>query len=194
MINYFAQNNVVITIEIINKMENKTHWKKNNDSRYISGEDLKFGISINKGLRPEMIVKIVGFKNSETFDQNNQEKIIKTGFNLVDCETNKNIYKSLILNNTNGDFCTKEFKSEFIEDWLNKELILYAKPDRRHGFVARFKKYYPKVKISDKNGLTILNTSKDLDELIANWNKLSKEEKTLPTINALKDKLKNDFK
>ena len=124
-------------------MEKLTHWKKNNDSRYISGEDLYNGISLGKGLKPEMVVSIESFEDSETFDQNNQSKVVKTGFILKDEETGKKIYKPVILNNTNGDFCEKEFASKFMEHWIGKPFVLYAKPDKRHGHVARFKKHYP---------------------------------------------------
>ena len=124
----------------------KTPWSKNNDSRYISGEDLQFGLELNKGLKPEMVVKISTFKDSETFDQNAQEKIIKTGLTLIDIETGNELYKPLILNNINGDFLEKEFGSIYLEDWIGKEFVLYAKADKRHVFVARCKKYYPKVK------------------------------------------------
>lgn len=47
-----------------------------------------------------------------------------------------------------------------------------------------------KVEISDANGLAILSDSKTLIELQTNWGKLSKEEKTLPTILAKKELLK----
>ena len=172
----------------------KTHWKKNNDSRYISGEDLKHGESIGKGLRPEMVVSIVSFEDSETFDQNNQIKVLKTGFKLVNVETGEMLYKPVILNNTNGDFCVKEFKSEFLEDWINKPFVLFAKPDRRHGFVARFKKYYPKANVSDINALKVLNESTTIEELQSNWSKLTQSEQKLPTVKALKDKLKVELK
>jgi hypothetical protein len=171
-------------------MEKLTHWKKNNDSRYISGEDLQHGESIGKGLQREMVVAIVSFVDSETFDQNNQSKIMKTGFNLVNFETGEALYKPVILNNTNGDFCVKEFGSEFLEHWLNKPFILFAKPDRRHGFVARFKKYYPKASATDTNALKVLNASTTIEELAENWKKLSSAEQKLPTVSAKKDELK----
>lgn len=44
----------------------KTHWKKNNDSNFISGEDLISGL---KGLKPEMVVVIEKFNDAESFDQ-----------------------------------------------------------------------------------------------------------------------------
>jgi len=51
----------------------------------------------------------------------------------------------------------------------------------------------PISQISDKNAKDILSKSKTLEELKDNWSKLTKEEQSLPTINALKDKLKNDL-
>lgn len=168
----------------------KTHWKKNNDSRYISGEDLKDGIEINKGLKPEMVVKIVGFSDKETYDQTDKEKTIKTGLMLFDLERNVPIEKPLILNNTNAKFLIKEFGSPFMEDWTGKPIILWAQPDKRFDFVARLKKFYA-PQISDANGLAVLNESKTLDELKTNWSKLSKAEQALPTIINLKETLKN---
>lgn len=172
-------------------VETLTHWKKNNDSRYISGEDLKNGEIIAKGLRSEMVVFIESFENMETFDQNEQKKVVKTGFNMRELN-GKKLYKPVILNNVNASFCIKEFQSEFMEHWLNKPLVLYAMPDKRHGFVARFKKYYPPA-ISDVNALTILNQSTSLSELQSNWSKLNKQEQALPTVMALKDKLKTSL-
>ena len=52
----------------------------------------------------------------------------------------------------------------------------------------------PIPKISDANGLAVLNSSKTLAELTANWSKLSNSEQALPTINAIKDKLKKELK
>jgi len=48
--------------------------------------------------------------------------------------------------------------------------------------------------ISDVNAKGILNASKTLSELQSNWTKLSKPEQALPSINALKDKLKTTLK
>jgi len=176
-------------------MENEklTHWKKNNDPRYISGEDLKDGLAIGKGLAPEMVVTVYKFEDSETFDQNQQSKVIKTGFWLKDLNGNP-IYKPVILNNTNADFFIKEFKSEFMEHWLNKPVVLYARPDKRHGFVARFKKYYPPVTISDVKAIKLLESSKDLDELKKNFLSLSKEEQRLTTVIAKTENLKTTLK
>ena len=170
--------------------ENLTHWKKNNDSKYISGEDLKSGL---KGLDPEMAVFIERFEDAETFDQNNQQKLIRTGFWLKKLDGTA-IYKPVILNNTNAKFCVKEFRSEFMEHWLNKPLVLYAQPDKRFGYVARFKKYYAPATVTDTNGLAVLSKSTTAAELVANWTSLSAAEKNLPTVLAKKELLKSTLK
>jgi hypothetical protein len=171
-------------------METLTHWKKNNDSRYISGEDLKAEL---KGLKKEMSVVISKFEDSETFDMNSQKKLTRTGFWLSEYPSGTPLYKPVILNNTNANFCEKEFGSEYMEHWLNKPLVLYALADKRHGHVARFKKYYA-PQISDVNALATLNKSKTLDELKSNWELLTPTEKNLATALALKDKLKTTLK
>ena len=81
-----------------------------------------------------------------------------------------------------------------MEHWINKPFILYAMPDKRHGFVARFKKYYPPVQISDVEGLKVLSLSTTLDELKKNWESLTPQEKLLPTILAKKESLKTTLK
>lgn len=172
------------------KTENLTHWKKNNDSKYISGEDLKSGL---KGLKNEMVVIIDRFEDAETFDQNNQKKIIKTGFHLKELNGTP-VYKPVILNNTNATFCVKEFGSEFMEHWLNKPFVLYAQADKRHGFVARFKKYYAPATISDKNALEILKKCQTKEDLKTSWETLSAEEKKLPTVMVEKEFLKINLK
>ncbi len=172
-------------------METLTHWKKNNDSKYISGEDLRAGL---KGLKPEMIVVIDRFEDAETFDQNNQKKIIKTGFWLKELADGKAVYKPVILNNTNAVFCVKEFGSEFMEHWIGKPFILYAKADTRHGFVARFKKYFPPATVSDQHALSFLDKATSLTELQIAWDSLTPEEKKLPSVMAKKESLKKSLK
>ncbi len=173
--------------------EKLTHWKKNNDSRYISGEDLQNGIAINKGLQSEMVVVIDRFVDSETFDQNQNKDVMKTGFYLKNVETGQALYKPVILNNTNADFCIKEFKSQFMEHWIGKPFVLFAKPDKRHGFVARFKKHYPKPTVTPENALGILEASTTLEELKANWSKLTPSEQALPSVVSRKESLKTQL-
>lgn len=116
----------------------KTHWKKNLDTRYIAGEDLKSGLN---GLSPEMIVYIDRHNDGETFDQNTQTKKAATILYLKESATNKPLYKPVVLNTTNAKFFIKETGSEFVEDWVGRPVIMYAQKDSRHGHVVRFKKY-----------------------------------------------------
>jgi hypothetical protein len=115
----------------------KTHWKKNNDSNFISGEDLISGL---KGLKPEMVVVIEKFNDAESFDQKKQSKITVSALYLKEVG-GASLYKPVILNKTNAKFFVKETNSDFVDDWLNKPVIVYAQKDARHGHVVRFRKY-----------------------------------------------------
>lgn len=145
--------------------EKLTHWKKNNDSRYISGEDLQDGIEIGMGLKPEMVVEIVRIQDAETFDQKSNSTVIKDGLYLRDLETGKMLYKPVILNKTNIKFCIREFGSKWKEHWLNKPLVLYAQADKRHGYVARFKKHNAAPK--KKKTISAENFTKALEAIKA---------------------------
>lgn len=169
-------------------------WKKNLDNRYISGENLQDGEIAGKGLKKEMVVTLHSFNDADTFDQNTQSKVTKTAVWLEDFETKEKLYKPCLLSVTRGEFLAKEIGNDslFIDDFdKTKPFIMFAKPDRRHGFVVAFKKYYPAV-VNDKRALDILNESKNLPDLKTNWNKLTGEEKKLKTVIELKEKLKNE--
>jgi hypothetical protein len=170
--------------------ETLTHWKKNNDSRYISGEDLRSGLH---GLKPEMVVVIERFEDAETFDQTKNTKVVKTGFFLKELN-GSSVYKPVILNNTNAKFCRQEFNSEYMEHWLNKPFVLYAMADKRHGFVARFKKYYPPATVTDEQALKLLSSCNTLSDLQKTWAELSAQEKNLPSVIAKKESLKTTLK
>ena len=118
--------------------QNKTPWKKNLDSNFISGEDLISGI---KGLSAEMIVILDKFNDSETFDQKKQNKQIVTGLFFKTLDNNP-VYKPAILNKTNAKFLEKECGSPFMENWIGKTVIMFAQKDSRHGHVVRFKTYH----------------------------------------------------
>lgn len=167
--------------------QQKTYWKKNLDSRYISGEDLKNGERIGKGLRPNMVVTLAKFEDSDTFDQSTQSKVDKTALWLKDVESGKVLYKPLIMNKTNGEFLYKEIGNghECIDDWdFTKPFELYAKPDSRHGHVARLKKHYPKKAVNIPSVLKRIEEAKTEDELKSVFLSLSTEEKTPEVVKA----------
>lgn len=165
----------------------KTHWRKNLDPRYVSGEDLKASLH---GLRPEMVVCVSEMKDAPTFDQSTQKEVTKTSLWLTDLSNKQLIYKPVILNVSNAKFFAKEFNSDYIEDWYNKPVVLYALPDKRFGYVARFKHYFPPAKATDTAAIASLNTATNQSELGEKWAALTAEEKRLPTILKLKDDLK----
>ena len=177
-------------------MENKTHWKKNIDSRYISGEDLISGL---RGLKPEMVVIIERFTDSETFDQSTQAKLTKTGFFLRELN-GQMLHKPLILNSTNAKYCEKEFKTPFMEEWIGKPIVLYAMPDKRFGHVARFKKYYPQahkapepVQPNFDEVVLQIELLTELPQLAEYWKQLPKAIADNQTVIAAKDKRKKEL-
>jgi hypothetical protein len=169
------------------KEQTRTHWRKHLDPRYISGEDLKASLH---GLQPEMVVCVAEMKDAPTFDQSTQKEVTKTSLWLRNLANNQMIYKPVILNVSNAKFFSKEFNSDFIEDWYEKPVVLFAMPDKRFGHVARFKHYYPPAKVTDTNALSVLSKASSLTELGEMWASLTPEEKKLPTVIALKDSLK----
>lgn len=175
----------------------KTAFRKNLDKRYISGEDLQNGEELGKGLRKEMVVTLAKFNDAPAFDQKSQSEVNKTAIWMKEHPSGKLIYKPCLLNVGRAEFLSKELanSSLFIDDCdVTKPFVLYAKPDRRHGFVVAFKKHYAPSTLSDVKGKDILNKSKTMDELKTNWSKLSQEEQSLPTLTALKETLKTSLK
>jgi len=171
--------------------QEKTHWKKNIDSRYISGEDLKAEL---KGLKQEMSVVITHFQDSETFDQSSQDKKVKTGFFLAEYPSKTPVYKPMILNATNAKFCAKEFGSDYMEDWIGKPLVLFAMPDKRFGHVARFKKHIEAVKVDEAKCKSDLGKANTLPELQTAWMALTPAEQNNPVVLAEKERLKGVLK
>lgn len=163
--------------------ENLTHWKKNVDSRYISGEDLHSGL---KGLRKEMNVQIVSFGDGESYDRKANKKTTVSALNMVDIDTGQMLYKPMILNKTNADFFVKEFGSEYIDHWINKPFVLFAQADRRHGQVVRVRKYIPQVDTSQH--IQAMNNCKTLDELKNIWGQFGAMQSN-PQLIGLKDQL-----
>jgi hypothetical protein len=177
--------------------EVKVPWRKNLDKRYISGEDLLNGEAMGKGLRPEMVVTMAKFNDAPAFDQKTQTETTKTAIWLNEYPSGKPLYKPALLNVANGEFLSAEIGggSIYITDFDHtKPFVIWAMPDRRHGHVARFKKYYAPATVIDVNALAALNLCTNLDELGQTWATITAAEKKLPSVMALKEKLKGDLK
>ena len=114
---------------------------------------------------------------------------------------------SMVVNSTNRatvssivkikNKCTST-ESRNIGSWKGLTIELTFDPNvRMMGKITggiRVSPISPNSTMSDKNGLAVLNKSKDLKELSDNWNGLTKEEKSLPTVTALKEQLKTKLK
>ena len=174
----------------------KTPWRKNLDKRYICGEDLLNGELLGKGLRKEMLVTLTKFNDAPAFNQKEQKEEMKTAIWLNEYPSGKPLYKPVLLNVGNGEFLSKEIGNGaiYIEDFdFSIPVILYAMPDKRHGHVARFKKYFPPATAKPDKALESLSKCTTIAELVKLWDELSKEEKALPSVLAKKDELKTSL-
>lgn len=168
--------------------QEKTPWRKNLDKRYISGEDLLLGLH---GLKKEMVVCIEQQEDAPAFDQKSQSEIIKSALWLKDLATGQKIYKPCLLNVTRASFLEKESGgSIYMEDWYGIPFIMFAKPDKRHGHIVAFKKYYPPAQITPDAAIKKLQACINKEELVTAWTSLTAQEKALPAVLAEKDKLK----
>lgn len=116
------------------------------------------------------------------FEENVKDMVV----NSLNRKTISNIVK------TNKN-CTA-VESRNIGNWVGQTIELtFDASVKMMGKVTggiRVKPTSPIPNIDDKKGLELLNTSKTIQELQDNWKKLSSQEQKLPSINALKDKLK----
>ena len=168
--------------------EQLTHWKKNNDSTYISGEDLHEELN---GLKKEQTVIISRFLDGEAYDQKLKSNVVKTVI-MLKTEDGKEIYKGTILNAKAVDFLLAETGSPYLEKWVGVKCVMFAQADKRHGFVVRFKKYYaPPVDVTQ--ALARLEKAEDMQELGAAWSTLSQAEQRNAQVIKLKEELKKQL-
>jgi hypothetical protein len=181
----------------------KTHWKKHIDPRYISGDDLKYNLH---GLYDNTVVRIVAHSDVPTFDQKLQTEVYKTGLVLQDMN-GVTLPKKLIVNVENGKVLKGIFKSDFVEDWISKNtpFTIYAKADKRHGWVARVKPHYaapqqsapeqPKIDPSKiAEACADLDSAESMVALESVWLSLDKLVQRNPEVINAKDQRKAELK
>jgi len=114
--------------------------------------------------------------------------------------------KPMVVNSGNRSVISKITKSKLncnaaesrnISNWVGVVISLYFDPNvkmmgQTKGGI-KVNPISPIPNISDVNALSIFKESKSMDELKANWERLSKDEKSLPTVVALKDKIKSEL-
>lgn len=141
-----------------------------------------------------------------------EECYFNTGVNVSGNKTDgyfivfKENVKDLVVNSTNrktiGDIVRikhnlSRVESRNIGNWKDTVIELIFDPTVKNmgKIVGGIKvlSVSPIKNISDKKALELLNSSKTKEDLRDNWVKLSKDEQSLPTVNALKEKLKKQF-
>ena len=113
---------------------------------------------------------------------------------MVANSTNRKIIASIVKIRNK---CTNS-ESRNIENWKGLIIQLVFDEDvkmmnKRIGGI-RVSPISPIPTISDVKAKAILESSNSLLDLQANWSKLSKDEQSLPSVNAIKDKLKKELK
>lgn len=115
----------------------------------------------------------------------------------------ENGVKDIMLNSINRKTIAKVAKmtknislqqASMLPEWVGLRIELYFDENIKFGREEvggiRVKPISPIPNISDVQGIAILNTSTNMDQLKSNWAKLSKQEQELPSITSLKDSLK----
>ena len=114
--------------------ENKTHWKKNFDYRFLSGDELP----------GEITVEIERVTEEEVFNPstNSKETALAVYF--------KKATKGIVLNKTNAKTLALITKSKYIEDWVGTNIILTSQMVSAFGQqvpAIRIKQDYSQVKV-----------------------------------------------
>lgn len=88
--------------------------------------------------------------------------------------------------------------SRNLKNWVNIPIELYFKENvqfaRKTVGGIRVRSESPIPQVSDKKALKVIGSSKTQEELKANWGKITRNEQALPSVTALKDKLKKELK
>lgn len=116
----------------------KTHWRKNKDPKFLSGEDLKFGLI--KDMPDGVIVKIASVRQDEAYQQG--EGKVPVSVLMFSDLNDKPLSKGVIPAKWTLDFMRKlGVTSPYLEDWIGQKMIIYAKSHSKFGYVVRFKEY-----------------------------------------------------
>jgi hypothetical protein len=169
-------------------------WTKHIDTRYISGEDLVTAVN---GLKPEMDVYLYDAVEGETFDQKQNATEIKWVLHFKTLDGNRPLYKGSIANKGAKDAMLnalqyyKGIKSNVIQDCYNLPITMYAKQDKRHGYVVRFKPYRPSQEFKDAE--RAIKDAKNVKDLEAAYkglsDKMQKNAYMIDLVKTLKEEL-----
>lgn len=91
-------------------MSDKTHYRELEDNNFLGHWDLK---------EKETVVTITKVEQVKVFNPKKQEENIVTTIHLKDM-------KPMILNKVNKKSVSVALKSPFVEDWVDKQIVLYT--------------------------------------------------------------------
>ena len=167
----------------------KTHIDKLRNPNYLGGWDLQD----ENGKTNDIIVTIKEVKSEFVFNQKAQmEEPVLTVF-FLEC-------KPIILNATNRKTLKKVTDTSYIEEMAGKRIQLTTKRIKAFGELhdaIRIVVPVPNAvieKVDIEKCKSILNGSKTLAELVANWESLTAKEKSTSDVLAEKDRLKTVLK
>ena len=157
-----------------------THWKKLKHPDFIGAYALEPG--------KDLTLTIASVKN-ETFK--GQDGKTEEGIIIRWKETD---YKPMICNSTNAKAITKVTGSAYIEQWVGKQITLYAARIKAFGDdmeALRVRPYAPKQEQIDPiQAIKRVGMANSLDELKTIWSQLSKPEQGHPEVVKAKDAMK----
>lgn len=173
-------------------MEREIDCMKYRKSTHLAGVDVETIIA-DKG-KCELTIKDAFYERQVNVSGNKTDGYFITFVEdikpMVVNSVNRKTISSIVKINKD---CTAA-ESRNIGNWLGTKIELLFDPTvKMMGQVVGGIRVNPKSPIpdiDDKAAITLLNSSKTKAELKTNWSKLSKKEQELPTVNAIKDKLK----
>ena len=131
-------------------MEKLTHWKKMVNYDYLGA------YSLEKGEEKTLTIKSIGHE-MVTSSNGKKEQCVVAYFSEEK--------KGMVLNRTNMKTITKIYETPYIEEWINKKIIVFATNVRLGGeFVEALR--VKDVKIEEKPQKPILSKGKNFDAIV----------------------------
>lgn len=161
-------------------MEQLTHWKK------LKHPDFIGAYALDPGKDLTLTIASVANENFKGMDGKTEEGII--------IRWAEKDFKPMICNSTNAKAITKVTGSAYIEQWVGKQITLYAARVKAFGDdieALRVRPYAPKpVQTDPTEAIKRVGMAQSLDELKTIWAQLSKPEQGHPEVVKAKDQMK----
>jgi hypothetical protein len=114
----------------------KTHWRKIIESDYLAGADLDDG----NGKHRDIIVTIREAKSEKVMDPSTKKEEVCLVLYF------KEQVKPMICNVTNAKAISKQFNSDYIQDWADKRIQIGTEPVKAFGELWNALRIRPRIK------------------------------------------------